>query len=314
MREHIGRVLAALQLVLETQARVVVSPARDAGHPVDAHTTLARMLRRKRCRGQHHSAGAIRDLATVLPARARLYHRVRLVIVGECKRIELPFARLRQRIAFGIAIVEFGDAVQVFAIKPVTTLVFLRQQPEGSRPHEGAINIFTALPGRSVLVLRGLVSWQILELLHTQHQHAVVTAGFDFCHGRQHPQRRGRTSAFVAHRRHAPQLRHHLRDHGSQVCLLALQFAKGVAHVNALHLRGVELALLQHAQRRFPRHVGDIQPLARPDPGKVGLVTAQNHHCFSHRVLLFSPLALSLSTGRLRQAQPERTDTWSIAG
>ena len=46
----------------------------------------------------------------------------------------------------------------------------------------------------------------------------------------------------MAHGGHAPQLGHHLRHHRAQVRLLPLQFAKGIAHVDASDRLSVQLA------------------------------------------------------------------------
>ena len=273
----------------------MVAPTGDAGHRACAHATLARVLLRECRRGQHDGAGTIGDLAAILTPRSRFDHRVGLVVIRKGQRVERPFARLRQRVIFRVAVIEFGNAVEVLSVQPVAAFVLLRQQTESGRPHELAVDIFMPLPCGGVLVLRGHVTWQIFELFHTQHQHAVITTGLDLRHRRQNAERRRRTGAFVAHRGHAPQRRHDLRDHRAQVRLLALQFAKGVAYVDALHLRGVELTLLQRAQCGLAHHVGDVLPLTRPDLGKVALESTQYHHRFSHRVLLCSPFGPSLS-------------------
>ena len=51
----------------------------------------------------------------------------------------------------------------------------------------------------------------------------------------------------MAHGGHAPQLGHHLRHHGAQMRLLALQLAKGIAHVDAGYRSGFELTGRQRA-------------------------------------------------------------------
>ena len=215
MRKHIGLALAAFDLVAQAQTRVAVSPARDAGQLVQA---VAVFLGIGLCKGggcQHHRAGPIGDLAAVLAARAGLNHRVGFVVVGEAQGIELPLAGLRQRVAFGVAVIELGNAVQVPAVQAIAALVFLRQQTKGGWPHEGAVHVFMALPRGRVLVDRGFVARGVFELFHTHDQHAVVAPGFNFGHGRQHPQRRRGAGPFVAHGGHAPELGRHLRHHGA---------------------------------------------------------------------------------------------------
>jgi hypothetical protein len=54
--------------------------------------------------------------------------------------------------------------------------------------------------------------------------------------------------ALVPHGGAAPQLGHHLRHHGAQVRLLALQLAKGVADVDGLDGVGIEAAGFQRAE------------------------------------------------------------------
>ena len=100
------------------------------------------------------------------------------------------------------------------------------------------------LPSRSVLVDRGHIARGVLEFLDAQHQHAVVTARFDFGHGSQHAQRRRSAGAFMAHGWHTPEFGGHLRHHGAQVGLLALQFTKGIAHMDAFDGRGVQAGIL----------------------------------------------------------------------
>ncbi len=66
----------------------------------------------------------------------------------------------------------------------------------------------------------------------------------------------------MAHGRHAPELGGHLRHHGAQVGLLALQLAKGIAHMDALDGRGVQAGMVQHALRGLLDHVRDVLTLA----------------------------------------------------
>ena len=80
----------------------------------------------------------------------------------------------------------------------------------------------------------------------------------------------------MSHRGHAPELWHHLRHHRTQVRLLALQFAEGIADMDALHLVGPDLAGLERAQDGFARHVGEVQTFARPGAREVGLVAAED--------------------------------------
>ena len=91
----------------------------------------------------------------------------------------------------------------------------------------------------------------------------------------------------MAHGRHTPEFGGHLRHHGAQVGLLALQFPKGIAHMDALDGRGVQSGVVQHALRGFLHHVRDVLTLAGPGLGKVGLVTAQNVNGCAHWKLLW---------------------------
>ena len=190
MGKHIGLALAAFNFVAQSQTRVAVAPACNARHALQRLAMLAGIGLCETGRGQHHSAGPIGDLAAVLAACAGLDDWVGFVVIGEAQGIELPSAGLRQGVAFGIAVVDFGNAVQVLAVKPVAALVLLCQQTKRSGPHVGAIYVFMPLPGRSVLVDRGHIARGVLEFLDAHHQHTVVTARFDFGHARQHAQRR----------------------------------------------------------------------------------------------------------------------------
>ena len=58
--------------------------------------------------------------------------------------------------------------------------------------------------------------------------------------------------------------------------LLALQFTKCIANVNAFYGRRIQRASRQRTQRGVTCHVGNILPIARPDFGKVGLKAAEN--------------------------------------
>ena len=104
-----------------------------------------------------------------------------------------------------------------------------------------------ALPGSGVLVLRRNIARQVFELLNPKHQHAVIAARLDLGHGAEYAQGRRGTGALMAHGGHAPQLGHHLRHHGAQMRLLALQLAKGIAHVDAGYRSGFELTGRQRA-------------------------------------------------------------------
>ena len=292
MRKHIGLRRAADQLVLEAQAGIAVAPAGDVRQLGQAAAAALGVGPGEAGRGQHHGAGAIGDLAAVLASGARLDHRVGLVVVGKAEGVKGPLAGLGQRVAPGVAVVELGDPVQVFAVQPVAPLVLLRQQAKGRRPHEGAINVLMALPGGSVLVLRRHIARQVLELLHPQHQHAVVAAGFDFGHRAQDAQRRRGTGPFVPHGGHAPQLGHHLGHHRAQMGLLALQFTKGVADMDAGDGRGIQLAGRQGAERGLTCDVRNILALAGPDFGEIGLVTTQHIDGFMHVGLLLPARAV----------------------
>ncbi len=188
MGKNISLALAAFDLVAQAQTRVAMAPARNTGQLVQTMTTFLGIGLGKTSGCQHHRAGPIGDLAAILAACAGLDDRVGLIVVGEAQGIELPSAGLRQGVAFGVAVIDFGNAVQVFAVEAVTAFVFLGQQTKSGGPHVGAINVFVPLPGRSVLVDRGHIARGVFELLDAHHQHAVVAARFDFGHGCQHAQ------------------------------------------------------------------------------------------------------------------------------
>ena len=253
MGEHIGLAHAALQFVFEAQARVAVAPARNAGLPKARVGT--RVLGGECGRAQHHRAGPVGDLPAVLAARAGLDDGVGLVVVGKAQGIKLPVAGLRQRVVFGVCVVQLCNTVQVPAVQPIALFIGLGHQAKGCRPHVGASYVFAALPRGGVLVLRSHIAGQVLELFYAQHQHAVVAARLNFGHGAEHRQRRRRTGPFVPHGGHAPQLGHHLGHHRAQVRLLALQFAKGIAHVDALHLLRFDGRCLQRSQCGLAQHV-----------------------------------------------------------
>ena len=286
MGKDIGGIGAALELVFEPQSGIAVAPAGDMWQPRQRAAAALGVGPGEAGRGQHHGAGTIRDLATILAPGAGLYDRVSLVIIGEAQGIEGPLAGLGQRVALGMAVVQLGDAVEVLAVQPVAPLVLLGQQAKGGWPHEGAVNVFMALPGGGVLVLRCDIARQVFELLNPQHQHAVIAARLDLGHGAEYAQGRRGAGTLMAHGGHAPQLGHHLRHHGAQMRLLALQLAKGIAHVDAGDRRSVQLARRQSTERGLTRDVGNILALAGPNLGEIGLVTAQHIHGFTHVGLL----------------------------
>ena len=69
--------------------------------------------------------------------------------------------------------------------------------------------------------------------------------------------------------------------------LLALQLAKGIAHMDALDGRGVQAGMVQHALRGLLDHVRDVLTLTCPGLGEVGLVAAQNVNGCAHWKLLW---------------------------
>ncbi len=144
------------------------------------------------------------------------------------------------------------------------------------------------LPGRRVLHLRGLVARQVLFFLDTEHQDAVVAPCLDLGGGRQDAERAGSAGRLVPHRGLAEELRLHLRHHGCQVPLAAIELAERIAHVNGVDVVRVETARREGPIDGLAHHVGVVEPLTRPYAREISLVAADQMD--RHRVSsLLSP-------------------------
>ena len=78
----------------------------------------------------------------------------------------------------------------------------------------------------------------------------------------------------MTHRGLAEELGLHLRDHGREVALAAIELAEGIADMDRLDVVGLEQARRQGAVDRLAHHVGVIESFARPDACEIGLITA----------------------------------------
>src|SRR5262249_22616099 len=147
MRKDQRLVAAALDLVDESQAAVVMSPSQDLRQRLDGEPAPTRIVGSTSCGCDDDRRRTIGDLAAVLAPDAGLDHRVGIVVVREAQLVELPTPRLSVRVALRIRVVELGDTVEIAPIEPIATLVFSREPAEYRRPHETTRDVFMALPG-----------------------------------------------------------------------------------------------------------------------------------------------------------------------
>ena len=143
-----------------------------------------------------------------------------------------PAPGLGQRVGLRVPHVELGDGVQVRIVQAVAAVVLIGQLAEHVRPHVlGVLALVTDPRSRAEVAGRG-VPRDVPLLLDGDHQHAVVAAGLDVGHGRQHGHAARGAGRLVPGGRLAPQVRLDGGGHRPELSLPGEELAERVPDVN----------------------------------------------------------------------------------
>ena len=179
-------------------------------------------------------------------------------------------------------------------LQAVSPVVFVGNQRENMRPwifHR--LTLVAAEHGGHPDIRRSLVTGHIAHHFDAHHRRQAVPPGLDFGRRRQQRERPGRTGAFVAAGRNAGQLRVDLGEEPAQMSLATEKFGGEITDMGGFDVFGREAGFRQTAVERFPEHVDQLQPLARPVALEVGLMATENEHRGCHGLLLRKTSALS---------------------
>ncbi len=158
MRQHIGLVGAAVELLLQAKSDRAVPPALD---PADR--PRAGVVTQVGVADQDETCSAVGHLAAVEPPQPAFDHGIGVVIVGQ--RIgDRPTAGLCVGIAARVGEVELGDRAQVALVDAVAPVVLGGHPVEHVRPHELRIAAFMAGPcGRTEMFGGGVARHGLLQ-------------------------------------------------------------------------------------------------------------------------------------------------------
>ena len=187
-----------------------------------------------------------------------------------------------------VAVVDLGDAREVFLLEAEALLIDVAQA--GEQPREGEFDALrlAVIPGCGAEVVATGRRIDGLHLLNAEDEGRVIAAGLDLGGAHQHRDAARSAGRLVAGGRHSREAGIQLSEEAAQVALVAVELRREITDVRDFDLGRVARNGVQGAAHRLAEGVGEVLALLVPVAGEVGLVAAEDVDGCAHRGLLHS--------------------------
>ena len=260
----------------------MMPPAFDTGYVCQGQSVCGGVFPGGLLTGQHHAGGPVGDLAAVHFTHRAIDYRVQFVVIGKAARGEIPVAGLGVGVVPGIAEVDAGNGIEVVAVDAVALVVLPGDPVKQVWPGEVTGIGLVAQPARGTQVLSAGLAVHIAHHLQPHHAGNVVMSRLDIAHGGKYGDGAGGAGRLMARGGYAGQLRINLAEKAAQQPLAGEQVADEISHMSHLNLRGFDSRRRDTFPQHLGKHVVDLQILAGPVAGEIGLAATEYINVLAH--------------------------------